>query len=162
MKDCVGTAIKRALSRIKVEILGYICWAIGIVLMLVHLDLRAYLFSVGIAAFGVGTGFVGLGVARKSDKRMAAMANLEFREKMAMIQQYIMDMSESGTDEWNKAYADRIFYDLKGAKQLEEWVKDPEIRKTLNDGIQTLIDKVLAGQKHEHLIKRLQQAKEDC
>jgi len=135
----------------------------------IQTTIRLTILSIGIALIGVGFTLVAKGIAEvswkiafDSDERMRAMANLEFYEKMAMIQVYITCMCQKGTDEYNKAYADRIFYDLKGAKQLEEWVKDPEIAKMLDDGIKTLIAKALAGQEHEHLIKRLQEAREDC
>jgi c-di-AMP phosphodiesterase-like protein len=143
--------------------------AFGIVLLIVIFILIVIgkspdISFVGImfALFSVGLALIAISLSLHSDERMTAMANLEFYEKMAMVQQYIMDMSKNEPDEWNKAYADKIFYDLKGAKQLEKWVKDPNIAKMFNDEIQILIDKALAGQKHEHLIKRLQEAKEDC
>ena len=117
--------------------------------------------SWGVALVSIGIAVYAIGISKGSDERMQAMANLEFYEKMAMVQQYTVDLSQPDTDQWNKAYANKIFYDLKGAKQLEEWVKDPEIAKMLHDGIQTLIDQALAGQKHEHLIKRLQETKKD-
>ncbi len=169
MKACIKTAIKKVCSKEKVEIAGYICWVIGIFSMILSTRcpgltiLGVPLFSFGIAAFGVGTGFVGLGIARRSDKRMTAMANLEFCEKMAMVQSYIMGLSQADLDQHNKAYANKIFYDLKGAKQLKGWIKDPEITKMLDSEIQHLIDKALAGKEHEHLIKRLYEVKEgDC
>jgi hypothetical protein len=126
-------------------------------------DIRAV--GLGTGFLSISIGFLALYVSNISDRRMKAMAKLEFYEKMAMVQQYIMDMSRTDPDTYtyNKAYADRIFYDLKGAKQLEDWVKDPEIIKMLSDGIQKLMNKVLAEQKHENLIKRLQQIqKGDC
>jgi len=169
MKDQKSSDIKRgSWTKERVEIVGYAAWVIGIVCLLLipapcfDNQSRIYLSSAGLAIFGIGTGFIGLGVAHKSSKIMAAMANLEFYEKMAVIKAYIMPMCKEGTEEQDKAYADKIFYDVKGAKQLEGWVKDPKIAKMFNDEIQTLIDKALAGQKHEHLIKRLQEAKKDC
>lgn len=36
-----------------------------------------YIFSVGLAAFGIGTGFIGLSVARESGERMKEMAKIE-------------------------------------------------------------------------------------
>ena len=169
MSSCIKKTMAKIDSKVKVERAGYACWAIGIALMLVYRDLTVYLFSVGIAVFGIGTGFIGLGEARKSDKRMAAMANLEFYEKIAVIESYLQQVIQRSTPsdpEAAKAYADRIYYDIKGAKQLEKWMKDPNIKRTFYEEIQRLLDTALKIKTQEDLIKRLQQIlqilKEDC
>lgn len=172
MKDRARGAIKKRLPKERVEIVGYACWVIGILCLLLillpYFDIvvRIYLSASGLAIFGIGTGFIGLGVARKSDKRMQAMANLEFYEKIAVVKSYLQKVIQSidpNDPKAKEAHADRIYYDIKGARQLKEWVKDPEIEEILNNEIQSLLDKVLEGQTYEHLIKRLQQIqKEDC
>jgi len=120
--------------------------------------------GIGIIAFVVGA--MSMKISTESDKRMKAMANLEFYEKIAVIQGYLENAIRTNSPsnpEADRAYADRIYYDIKGAKQLEEWVKDPNIKQTLNEEIQRLLDKVLAGQTYEYLIKRLQQIqRENC
>lgn len=148
------------------EPIGRICWYFGIVtillvLLLVSVDpvVELSLIALGLAFFGIGTGFISLSVSNKSDDRMIAIANLEFYEKMAVAQLYIRDMSQPDSDEWKKAYADRIYYDLKGAKELEQWVKSPELKSRFNDAIQDLLNKALNGQKYEQLIKRLYEIK---
>ena len=173
MHRCIEKAMRKIGSKEKVEIAGYVCWAIGLGLLVASLpcfsfdtQIRIYLITFGIAIFGIGTGFIGLGEAKKSDKRMQAMANLEFYEKIAVIESYLESVirkTEQANPEVERAYANRIYYDIKGAKQLKEWVKDPEIKETLNKETQKLLDKLLEGQKYENLIKRLQQIqKGDC
>lgn len=147
------------------EPVGRICWYLGIVilviLVVVPVDpiLQLSLTGLGLAIFGIGTGFISLSIANSSDDRMIAMANLKFYETMAVAQLYIQNLSQPNSDEWNRAYADRIHYDLKGATELEEWVKDPTLISEFNNTIQSLLDKTLEGQKHEHLARRLYEVK---
>ena len=67
----------------RVEIAGYCCWVIGILFLILallrnfHMQDPIYIFSVGLAAFGIGTGFIGLSVARESGERMKEMAKIE-------------------------------------------------------------------------------------
>ena len=172
MKDCVRKTIEKVRSKETLEIVGYSCWIIGIVLMLVHLNLYAYLFSVGIATFGIRTGFIGLGIAKQSrriasqsDDRMQAMANLEFHEKKAVIEAYISDIykARSKIEEALDAHAKRIYHDVKGAKELKNYV-DPQLRTQLDEEINKL--KNIANEeptKYKELIEKLTQLqKEDC
>jgi len=158
----VARELKRSL-----EPIGRICWYLGIVVIAVailaftssDIVVQISFTALGLALFGIGTGFISLGVSRKSDDRMMAIANLQLFEKMAVMQAYIQDLNQPDSEEWNKAYADRIYYDLKGAKELEQWVGDPELKVKFNDTIQELLDDALKGQKHEHLIKKLYELK---
>lgn len=111
--------------------------------------------ALGASVIGVSIGFLALHISLKSGERMQAMANLEFYEKMAMVQQYIMDLSQPDTDEWNKAYADKIFYDLKGAKQLDKYV-DSKIKKELDKKIEELKREAAEDpEKYKDLIEEL-------
>ncbi len=163
MRDQTSADIKRRMPTERVEIVGYACWVIGrVCLLLITLpyfdfQLRVYLSASGLAIFGIGTGFIGLGVARKSDKRMAAMASLEFYEKIAVIENYI-NYIRSGPNVVSEA----IYNDIKAAKQLKRYVK-PEVEEELNRKIQELIDIALQGSPYGNLVSRLQDVqKEDC
>ncbi|MBA7499438.1 hypothetical protein ES704_02182 [subsurface metagenome] len=119
--------------------------------------------GLGIGIISVSIASLAMNISLNSDKKVTAIADMQFYDKMAVIQTYLMKISPEDSDEYNRAYADRIFYDLKAAKQLEKWVSSPEIAKMLDGEIQNLMDKTLSGQKYEHLVKRLQQVKEgDC
>jgi len=155
-----------------VKIVGYLCWAIGVVFLISALlqgfairDL-IYLFSFGIAAFGIGTGFIGLSVAGKSGERMKAMATLEFYEKIAVIESYIQCVAESyipPSEDSKKAFANRIYNDIKGAKQLKGYVHskiDGELNKKVDElkhkadnkdsqNYKELIDKLIELQQEE-------------
>lgn len=156
----VARELKRSL-----EPLGRICWYLGVVVIAIlaftSVDpvVRLNFTALGLAIFAIGTGFISLSVSNKSDDRMIAIANLQLFEKMAVVQAYIKDLTQPDSEGWNKAYADRIYYDVKGAKELEQWVRDPELKVKFNEAIQELLDKALKGQKHEHLIKRLYELK---
>lgn len=159
---------------------GRICWVLGIITILVAAfapalepTLQLSLTALGLAMFGIGTGFIGLSVARKSDERMVAMANLEFYEKIAVIEAYISDIygsdlrKQTSAEEEERrkrifgAHADRIYHDIKGAKQLNKYV-DPEIKNKLKKEIDRL--KNLASkdpQKYKELIENLTKLQEE-
>jgi predicted Rossmann fold nucleotide-binding protein DprA/Smf involved in DNA uptake len=111
----------------------------------------------GVSIIGVSIGLIAMHVSWKSDERMTAMANLEFHEKIAVVEAYISDVyigrSEAGKA--LEAHAKRIYHDIKGAKQLNRYV-DPEIKNQMDEEIKKL--KNIAEQeqeKYKKLIEKL-------
>jgi hypothetical protein len=81
----------------------------------------------GLGLFSAGLGLISVGLGKESDERMQAMANSEFREKMAMVAGYMGDWS--GWHAKERQYRNRrIEQDLRAALELEGWVKDPRLR----------------------------------
>jgi len=122
----------------------------------VEATFRWTILSAGIGIVGIGIAMIAKGIAEvswkighESGKRMEAMANLEFYEKIAVVEAYVSDIYSSDltkktpTEEKERrekaleAHADRIYYDIKGAKQLNKYV-DPQIRNKLKEEIDKL------------------------
>lgn len=77
----------------------------------VHWDLAV--FSVGVSIISLGIAILALYYSQKSDKRMQAMADLEFYEKIAVIENYLFAIKNHQT-----FAADAVYYDIKAAMQL--------------------------------------------
>jgi len=112
--------------------------------------------ALGASVIGVSIGFLALYVSLKSDERMKAMANLEFYEKIAMVENYIFTVKAR-----QNVVVEAIYNDIKAAKQLKKYV-NPEIEQKLDNKIQELINIALQDHPYGDLVKRLQEAKEDC
>jgi len=132
----------------------------------VEATFRWTILSAGIGIVGIGIAMIAKGIAEvswkighESDERMKAMANLEFYEKMAVVENYKSFVSHSNGQ---NVIVEAIYNDIKGAKQLKKYVK-PEIEQELNTKIQELIDVALQGQPYGNLVSRLQDVqREDC
>jgi hypothetical protein len=97
--------------------------------------------NVSLGMIAIGLGLVSLAIALSSDERIKAMANLEFREKMAMMYGYMNDLVNKG---WKPTQFEnkRIEQDLLGALELKKWVvKDANgnVYKEFKDQLQTFI-----------------------
>lgn len=115
------------------------------------------LIGFGVGAIGVGVAIYSTGVARDSDRKISSIANLQFYEKMAVVESYMQLVAESyipPNDEGRTAFANRIFYDIKGARQLSQYV-DPRLKKELDIKIQELITKTSNLQPYTELAARL-------
>ena len=85
------------------------------------------------------------------------MANLEFYEKMAVVENYISLVNPD-----SNVVVKAICNDIKGAKQLKKYVK-PEVEQELNDKIQELINIALEKHPYGDLVSGLQEVQEeDC
>lgn len=109
-------------------------------------------------AVGLGLGLISISIAvyalmtsQQSDKKMKAMANMEFLEKMAMIADYMHDIQQN-----KPVVPDRLYYDIRGAMHLTEYV-DPEIKGNLNMKIEAMRDSVTGDPKYKQLVVRLNQ-----
>lgn len=69
----------------------------------------------GIAAIGVG--FLGAWIAQKSDDKMRAIANLEFDEKGAMMEEYEAFFSKN----FDKVKFERFRWDLEAIAHVAKW-----------------------------------------
>lgn len=109
------------------------------------------------AIASMGIGLVSLSVAAyaylqslQSDARMQDMANLEFYEKIAVLEYQIYNVRNC-----QDVVVENIYNDIKGAMQLRKHV-DPRIKQELDNKIRELIDVALEGQPYANLVKRLQ------
>lgn len=111
----------------------------------------------GVMSFGVGG--LAFGISKISDERLKAISNMQFYEKIAIIQNYITDFDKPNDKaNFDKDYANKIFYDVTAAKQLSQWVS-PKIKENLNIEIQHLLDIIPAEPEYENLKNRLAEAK---
>jgi len=112
---------------------------------------------------GIGIGLVSIAIAdfawmvsTESDDRMKAMANLEFYEKIAVIETHIANVRKG-----DPIVVGTVYNDIKAAMQLKKWV-NPTIKQQLDDKVHELINVALAGQ-HAALVRQLQNMQqEDC
>jgi hypothetical protein len=147
--------------------ISYAIGIIGIIALLLYplvrgvpLEIVGYnIVGFGVGAIGIAVGIYSTTVAKESDRRIAAIANLEYYEKMAVIESYIKQVNESLPlpDKTSKeAFANRIFNDIKGAKELEPYVK-PEVKDKLNSQIIKLKSIVSGKEPWKELEDRLQE-----
>lgn len=110
------------------------------------------MLGLGLTFIALAIALISLRIAEKSGERMRAMANLEFNEKIAVIETYIARVKAK-----QNVVVEAVYNDIKAAKQLKEYVKH-EIEQELNKKIQELID--IAKQKRlkelEHRLQDLQ------
>jgi len=86
----------------------------------------------GASAIGIGIAFFGLDIARTSDNRMKAIANLEFYEKMAMIENYLSQVRNN-----QNVVVKALGYDVDGVKALGKFV-EPQLKKELDKKLEEL------------------------
>lgn len=108
--------------------------------------------SWGIGLVAIGLAIIAMSNQRDSDRRMQSMANLEFYEKMSMIQLYLACLSTNSA-EHDEADAQRVLYDLESARQLEGWMKrDSKVAIDFKTNIKLLRDK--AKERGKSLLSR--------
>ena len=106
--------------------------------------------SVALALFSLGLALVSITLSLRSYDRTEAMANLEFYEKIAVIENYITAAKSK-----QSVVVEAIYNDIKGAKQLKKYV-DPEIEQKLDNKIQELIGIASQDALYGDLVKKLQ------
>jgi len=84
------------------------------------LSIKTALIGVGVGIIAVGIGFLGVWIAQKSDNKMAAIANLEFDEKGAMIEEYEAYFSKN----FDKTKFERFRWDLEAMAHVAEWADE--------------------------------------
>lgn len=96
---------------------------------------RVSLFSLGLGIIAIGIAFVGLDfskssekIAKSSEERMTALTNLNYYEKMAMLEGYKCECV-SPTDSIVKRYLEKVCYDIKAISELDQWIDDDKIEK---------------------------------
>jgi len=133
-----------------IEIVGYICWGLGIISLILALPSFAIfninspipLWASGLAIFGIGTGLIALGVSKRASKRMERIDKLaeeldnkiqELATKMQMNDKVIKDVANKMQELNTKIM------------MIDETTKDMNTKvQKLDAKVQTLIDK---GQK---------------
>ena len=105
--------------------------------------------SLGVSLIGVSIGFLALYISLESGRRMNAMANLEYYEKMAVIENYITDI-KSGKE----LRVGSLKYDIVSAHQLNKFV-DKIIEQELDRKINELKSEVNKNEKYKNLINEL-------
>lgn len=97
------------------------------------------LVGFGVGAIGTGVGIIAISIAKESDKRMAAMADLQFDQALSAL----VDYSEPA-ESWKDMY-----YHARGALQLAPWAteeKKRELKRVLKEVMrQAQADKETGG-----------------
>ena len=84
------------------------------------------LVGFGVGAIGSGVGLIGVGIAKESDNRMKAMAELQFDQALSTLVDYY--------EESNSWY--NMYYHARGALYLAPWAseeKKRELKRVLNE-----------------------------
>lgn len=120
------------------EVAGIIFIVLGVLVILSSLK-WAFLLETGIGVMAVGLGLVSAAIAKKSDVKMAALANLEFDEKAVMMQRYLDYFTGSviGQLHGGPLHPKYIEFlgDLRAMTHVAKWAdktKRQEARKRLN------------------------------
>jgi len=98
--------------------IGIVVWIISYIFS----DINS--LSVALGLFSVALGLVAISIGGKADLRMRAMANLEFDEKMGVIQTHIERIKKN-----MNPVADQIYYDVSGCVRLQNWMGKSERTK---------------------------------
>jgi hypothetical protein len=133
-------------KRLRVEIFGYVCWLIGIILLILAfpafpfcIQLCIYLISWGLAFFAIGTGFISLGASRRADRRMQMVDKVvkDSNSTLEQLAQEVRITAKVVKDMNNKMQELNTKVQMmdKTTKEL-----DSKMQK-LDTKIQTLIDK---------------------
>lgn len=88
------------------------------------------LMTFGIGCFSLGFAFLSIGIAKESDKKMIALAELNFVEKNATILSYIRIKEDLNNDDIR-----RIIRDLEAAFKVENWVDNKITMKNFIDSL---------------------------
>lgn len=84
--------------------------------------------SIPIAVISIGISCFALSIANESELRMKALTNLNYYEKMAMLEGYKHRNVYEEIEE-NKRHLNRIYYDIQAISQLDQWVDGEKIEK---------------------------------
>ena len=139
-------------------------FASGIALVLAaYLDIwegiiwDARIVGIGFSLVSISIAGFALSVSRESGDRMKAMANLEFYEKIGVLEYHIENVKNG-----NSIVVGTVCNDIRGAMQLKNYV-EPTVKQRLDDKIQELIEVALGGQPYAELVRQLQQLqRDDC
>ena len=113
--------------------------------------------GIGLSLIGIAIAAIALMVSTESDDRMKAMANLEFYEKIAVIEAHIAHVGNRCP-----IVVGTVYNDVKAAMQLKKWV-NPTIKRQLDEKVQELISVALTDQPYAELVIQLQKVlQEDC
>lgn len=87
----------------------------------------------GASAIGIGIAFLSLDIASQSDNRMKAMANLEFHEKIAVLENYLVSVRLG-----RRVVVKSLGHDVDGAMQLRKFV-EPDLEADLKQKLKELV-----------------------
>ncbi len=110
---------------------------ITMVLTILHIPTLIWL-GIVLGLFSLGLGATALGSSAHSDKRMQAIADLEFDEKLATMSRYLEEHQRYGR------FYDDVYFDIRATLRLEKWASD-QSKKDFKEDFQKVID--LAGSK---------------
>lgn len=120
----------------RLQYIGVTVIIVGIAALIVHSiagpqikeTLTYDLVGFGIGAIGVGVGIIAIGIAKESDKRMEAMADLQFDQALSALVDYYEDKNS-----WYN-----MCYHARGALHLAPWAteeKKRELKRVLTEVI---------------------------
>ena len=139
--------------------------AVGVLLILLHRTqpeisiLAGYdVVNFGAGAISIGIAFLGLDIARESDNKMKAIANLQFDEKVVAMENYMDEFSEPSFDaKLLEPEYKKFLWDLRAMAHVARWV-DKERRCEAKVRLNTIASH-LAGKMDA---KRLNEVKSLC
>lgn len=104
------------------------------------------LVGFGVGAIGTGVGIIGLGIAKESDNRMKALADLQFDQALSAL----VDYYEESTSWYN------TYYRARGALHLAPWAIEEE-RRELKHVLEKVMLEAKDGKEAGGLVSALEQ-----
>lgn len=104
------------------------------------------LVGFGVGAIGVGVGIIAIGIAKESDKRMEAMADLQFDQALSPLVDYYEDI-----DSWYN-----IYYHARGALRLAPWATE-ERKRDIKRVLTGVIRQAQADQETGGLVSKIKE-----
>jgi hypothetical protein len=94
------------------------------------LSLKLGFLAVGIGIVSIGVGGLGMWIARESDDKMKALANLEFDEKVVAMENYLDEFAEpTFTSNALEPEYKKFLWDLRAATHVARWADDNKRRE---------------------------------
>jgi len=130
---------------------------------IVPMDLYQFcaLESLGLGFIAIGLSFTGLDISLSSEERMKALTNLNYYEKMAMLEGYKSRYAIYTTDTI-KRDLEKVCYDIEAITALYQWIDTEKIEKRNTSVIETATyaREKYPGTEYEDLITKLKETAE--
>ena len=94
------------------------------------------LVSLGLGFIGIGFSIAGYNISQSSNERMEALTNLNYYEKMAMLEGYKSKYAIHTTDAI-KRDLEKVHYDIKAVTALRKWMGSEKIKELKRSACET-------------------------
>lgn len=121
---------------------------LGVTLVLAILGIPTLIWlGIVLGLFSFSLGARALGSSAHSDKRMQAMADLSFDEKLATMSRHLNEHQRFGR------FYDDVYFDIRATLRLEKWAND-QSKKDFKESFQKVMDLAEHSHKNTELAER--------